>query len=711
MSGLVINHETSLFLRRWDMVMAGLLMFVCFVSPFEVAFVQVSDGLDFLSKGADVMFWINRLVDILFMVDIVLQFFTTINVQHRYGASLIRSKRLLAEKYLKGWFGVDLVSVIPFDIIGMVMKSDDVSKLKIVRAVRLLRLLKLARLLRGMRIFQRWEVQIGFSYRKLTLWKLIGTVVIASHWISCVLGMLSSLQGDTCWGPDLPAGCVETWLTEAATEIVNERGYTWSPLQAYTIALHATSSIIVHPHIFRPTDLGERITFLTLIFIGGFIWTRVISRTTAIMTSMDRHTISFHQNMDDLNAIAAEMNLPADLRRSLRAYFMETRRSAIGPTWQDLQNKMSPRLRTEVAYQQHRTWMRRIPYMKGLSKFLLAQVAAKLQSCQASQNETFGKNFMLYVVDLGLVGRFGKVVGKLCILHPGAVWGEEHLLLSALCLLTPNVATAITYALMLTLDRESFIQICQDYPECRPQMRKQYIKYTLTRGILYMAKQEQRQTKEQALATKGEKGAEYQDEEAMMKYQYAERELTRLAVRSTSFTISRSRSGHVPSPWQIPDSSPSAQAVDSAEMDPLKSAEKAMQRENSMTSESGIRPTACAWLPSPCPSPKSLLNSGSFASQTAETVPPPERRPVASDFEEKVLARLDGLEAQTKRLEASIAELGAIRDSTRRIESLLRGAPPHEGVITPSPPRSPLPAEPPPPPDERTLIHVPAEPP
>ena len=49
----------------------------------------------------------------------------------------------IAKRYLKTWFPVGFDSVLPFDAIGGMMNSDDMSQLKVLRVIRLFRLAKL----------------------------------------------------------------------------------------------------------------------------------------------------------------------------------------------------------------------------------------------------------------------------------------------------------------------------------------------------------------------------------------------------------------------------------------------------------------------------------------------------------------------------------------------------------------------------------------
>merc|ERR1719316_166696 len=104
----------------------------------------------------------------------------------------------------------------------------------------------------------------------------------------------------------------------------------------YLVALHVAASIIVHPISAQPTSSSERLIFLALLFWGGFIWTQIISRSTSIATSMDRHNIFYKQTMDDLNIISDNLGLTPALKRKLRGFFMCMKDWSQRTTWEEL---------------------------------------------------------------------------------------------------------------------------------------------------------------------------------------------------------------------------------------------------------------------------------------------------------------------------------------------------------------------------------------
>lgn len=104
-------------LKYWDTVTAVSLVFVCFVTPYEVAFYTVEDGTDKTS----LLYWANRLVDCVFFLDLVLQFFIAFPKKTSRGVKFVYERKSIACHYLKSWFLFDFLTVMPFDTIAVVV--------------------------------------------------------------------------------------------------------------------------------------------------------------------------------------------------------------------------------------------------------------------------------------------------------------------------------------------------------------------------------------------------------------------------------------------------------------------------------------------------------------------------------------------------------------------------------------------------------------
>lgn len=137
-------------MRQWDGVTFCALIFTAIVTPVEVAFTNAGH----LQPHEIPIFFVNRLVDVIFITDIILQFFVAY-YDEQLGGILVKSRSLIAKRYLKGWFTVDAVSSLPFDVINFF--DTGAGSLTFLKSLRLLRLLKLFRVIRASRILARWE--------------------------------------------------------------------------------------------------------------------------------------------------------------------------------------------------------------------------------------------------------------------------------------------------------------------------------------------------------------------------------------------------------------------------------------------------------------------------------------------------------------------------------------------------------------------------
>jgi hypothetical protein len=129
-----------------------------------------------LPTKLDALFVLNWLVNLIFVMDMIINFLLPYKESAKKGGGTVKSHGKIAKKYLTSWFLLDFISILPFDSIevfaslsGSSPFGENASTLKIIKMIRLARLLKLARILRASRIFSRWENELGMSYSKISL--------------------------------------------------------------------------------------------------------------------------------------------------------------------------------------------------------------------------------------------------------------------------------------------------------------------------------------------------------------------------------------------------------------------------------------------------------------------------------------------------------------------------------------------------------------
>ena len=166
-------------MQYWDFFTLGALFFTSTVTPYEVCLmweeVKFADP-NWATPPAGPLFVINWFVNLIFMVDIVFNFFLPYKESIKKGGGMVKSHRKIAKNYLCGWFPIDSSSRSSPSTTSCRPSTSQLqgaSVLGAIRMLRLLRLLKLARILRASRIFSRWENSISISYATQSLLKWV----------------------------------------------------------------------------------------------------------------------------------------------------------------------------------------------------------------------------------------------------------------------------------------------------------------------------------------------------------------------------------------------------------------------------------------------------------------------------------------------------------------------------------------------------------
>lgn len=110
--------------------MAILLLYICIFMPYFMAFPDSG------SNFTQVFFYV---IDFTFFIDILLRFNTAFYDKH---GTLVSSRKKIAIAYMKFWFWIDLLSIIPIEVILSQFNVKPRSK-RIGSYSRILRLLRL----------------------------------------------------------------------------------------------------------------------------------------------------------------------------------------------------------------------------------------------------------------------------------------------------------------------------------------------------------------------------------------------------------------------------------------------------------------------------------------------------------------------------------------------------------------------------------------
>jgi hypothetical protein len=184
----------STFSAIWDLTSVVMLVYVVLTVPLRVCF-----GIDI--ELWTVGFFIELLVDLFFVVDVVINFRTSF-----YDANGFRENRTdrIMSNYLRGWFAVDFFSCLPFGYVQYFVDGDQDASgggggqgqgnaFKGVKALRLMKVTKMIRLARLKRILAR----MGGDGGDLNLWQSIIITLLVITFLAHLLACFFYLVGES----------------------------------------------------------------------------------------------------------------------------------------------------------------------------------------------------------------------------------------------------------------------------------------------------------------------------------------------------------------------------------------------------------------------------------------------------------------------------------------------------------------------------------
>jgi len=471
------------FVRYWEVLVMVSLIFTGIVSPVEVAFMENNCQMSLLMV-------LNQVINGIFLIDMILQFFTVWETKLTEGSRSIKDPVLIAKHYLKTWFAVDLASVIPFDTFGCLFNSESLRKMKAARFVRLIRLLKLVRLMRGSRIVANWQVNNAFPYKEQTLGKFVCVVIMGAHWMSCLWGLVGLESTAYSWVDALADGKPHGMYLKRHPIEKREPG------SLYLASLHyafMTITSIGYGDIVPQQD-AEYVVSVLCQLCGGLLWAYGISEVIAVVSNLDPGGTQFRRTMDDLNHMMKVKHLDHNLQVRLRSFFLQARELHDQERYCDLLCRMSPQLMSDVARVTNVQWIKRVWYLKprttteahlAISDHFIAQIAVALRARVCSQGETLRSDATLRVLVRGLAGQTGKV------LSAGDVWGEDFIL-ETRSLRIDTLTACLTFIEIQTMTRRIFQEVLAQSGTRQDSVliRKAVVKLAFMRGVQRLARAE-----------------------------------------------------------------------------------------------------------------------------------------------------------------------------------------------------------------------------
>ena len=493
----VIDPRDSRVLSIWDGITTAALVYTAVLTPFEVGFLSASTTVD-------AWFVINRILDVIFILDMCLQFCVVYQkAQERAegdDAAFVTERRKIVRHYLFGWFPLDLFSILPsiFDIVPLVEAGNDnldaaatAEKLTGFRAVRALRLIKLIRLLRASRLLARWQARIGLSHSTLTVLRIIVFMLIACHWYACIFALQAVLHDDPAvtW-LGLQGHCSDVPISPGsniAPHQVFAHQCASLDLPSFYLAAVSWSAMIITglggTDWYPSQDNAETMIVTVMVVLGALMWAKVLATFCELATNADPASLEYRQALDDLNRFCTSQGLSTDLKRRLRQFFHQRKHIMLSKSSAGVIHKMSTSLQIEVVMLVHKHWLRHIWFLRGAEPACLVQLALRMEPCVFAPGELPEADH-LYVLHRGIV------MHGLRVLTSGKMWGEEMIVGEGRdsTVVAPALARCMTYVEVYSLNKAVFFRVINAFDDARRLVRRGAVLLIARRGVVKLVK-------------------------------------------------------------------------------------------------------------------------------------------------------------------------------------------------------------------------------
>lgn len=296
----IMIHPEAAGRRAWDAFVTVLVLYSALTVPFHLAFDV------FPSEELHVLY---RLVDIAFLFDVGLNFFTG---YFDTGGVLVMDQGMVAKRYYAGWFWVDLAASVPMDLLVPFGPSEVV-----LRSNTLLRVLKLTKLLSSFRIsklhssLNRWGQLPPLRFAVLECVQFAIYVFLFAHWFACAFFFVARIDGLQ----------EHYWFNEGKVQNLWEGKLVGNPWKEYVLSLYQALMIMLTIDMnFRPENNRERVMTLCFAAIGAALFLYSMNRIYYAVDTMVKDEREFRDEMDQTSALTRRVGLDAETANKIVAY-------------------------------------------------------------------------------------------------------------------------------------------------------------------------------------------------------------------------------------------------------------------------------------------------------------------------------------------------------------------------------------------------------
>ena len=317
----LINVDSP-FVIVWDVVLLIFIVYITFLTPLSVA-LDLGD-LD-VENPWTVLATIDFIIDIVFIVDVVINFFSAYIDEN--GVEVTDQKEI-RDKYLKSWFTVDFLSSIPFSVFqitAIYVQQAELADLSLdsasetasfLRVSRIIRFVKVTRLVKCVRIITK-NSSIEISKNQRRLLRDLGILFLLLHFVACTYITVAYMGG-------IEESLHDSWVGNCLPEVRSLSGADLN-VQLYVTALYwavATLTTVGFGDVV-PVNTAERVVAIVAMLVSAAYYGYLIASMASGVSAWDADAARTNERMEQLVAYTKAKRFPHKLRTKIKNYYQE----------------------------------------------------------------------------------------------------------------------------------------------------------------------------------------------------------------------------------------------------------------------------------------------------------------------------------------------------------------------------------------------------
>lgn len=436
-------RELSRLRVTWDALIIVLVFVTCTAIPFQFTY---PGDFDFWPLS----FWI--LIDIVFIVDVVLNFVTS----YRSQGLEVTDRKSTVQHYLRGRFAIDLIANLPFGLILWLAGDPLVFGVSSVLLVRLLHVLRVNRMFV---ILRRWESLHWINPGYIKVMKFGGFIALVTHWIACVWFMTARMEG-------FPE---DSWVVRAGVESID-------PIGQYVRSLYwtITTMTTVGYGDITPARTMEFIVAATVMLMGASLYAFLIGTVASVLSNLNAARGRHRERIQSVTQYLHDRGVPHEVNNRVRNYYEYLWARYKGTREGAFLDDLPPPLRLDIMGHLAQNILTTVPLFKYSPPALRDQLLMSLvlqtypPDCEVVKQDTIGNE--IYFLTQGSVeitsDGGNRVHGTL---RTGDYFGYMSMALNEKR--TASIHT-LEYCDMLILGRAEFESIRAQFSEFQEVLKK-----------------------------------------------------------------------------------------------------------------------------------------------------------------------------------------------------------------------------------------------